>query len=54
MNAFSWIVLGVIVAWAAGALTYVLNSQHSGCGRGGANCCGDCSKCGRHKKTEQS
>ena len=53
MNTFSWIVLGLIVVWAAGALTYVLNRHNTGCGRGGANCCGDCAKCGRHNKTEQ-
>ena len=52
MNAASWVVLGLIAAWAVAALIYVLRHRGCGCSGGGgcsAGCSGDCAHCHRHE-----
>lgn len=50
MNLVSWIVLGLIAAWAVVALIYVIRHRGSGCGGTscGSGCNGDCAHCKMH------
>lgn len=54
MNLVSWIVLGLIAAWAVVALVYVIRHRGAGCGGScgggcGKGCDGDCAHCMRHR-----